>query len=206
MVSRLNDDGLKAHAEVCDVTKPEQVSQLEDATRRVFGVADILVNNAGAASAAPLHKLELSEWDRLMAVNATAPFLCTKAFMPGMLEQGFGRVVTVTSSVALQGAPYIAAYTASKHAALGFVRAVAAEVGDRGVTVNALCPAYVDTEMTVRTVDAIMNKTGRNRREALAAVLRSSGQERLLLPQEVAQAVLDLCLDPNSNGRAVEIP
>lgn len=192
-------------ARVCDVMVPSQITELADFCTSEFGTTHILVNNAGVASAAPLAHLELEEWNRLLAVNATGPFLCTKAFLPGMLKEGFGRVITIASTAALSGAPYISGYTASKHAALGFVRAMAAELAGKGVTVNAVCPGYVDTEMTAKTIEAVVAKTGRSPEEALQSVLRSASQERLVTPEEVAFAVVSLCQDSQATGQAVEL-
>src|SRR5206468_642739 len=126
------------------------------------------------------------------AVNATGAFLCTRAFLPGMLERQWGRVVNVASTAGLRGGKYLAAYSAAKHALVGLTRSVAAEVAGTGVTVNAVCPGFVDTEMTAETVDRIVAKTGRDREEALQAALASEGQSRLILPGEVAAAVVSL--------------
>jgi enamine deaminase RidA (YjgF/YER057c/UK114 family) len=154
----------------------------------------VLVNNAGAAASMPLARTALDEWNRLMAVNATGAFLCTRAFLPGMLERASGRVVNVASTAGLTGAKYLAAYSAAKHALLGLTRSVAAEVAGTGVTVNAVCPNIVDTEMTAETVERIVAKTGRTRDAALAAALASAGQTRLISPEEVAAAVMSFAV------------
>jgi 3-hydroxybutyrate dehydrogenase len=183
--------GRRATAVVCDVTNEESVETLaREATR--FGPVGVLVNNAGAAGSSPVTRTSLDEWSRLMAVNATGAFLCTRAFLPGMLERKWGRVVNVASTAGLRGGKYLAAYSAAKHALLGLTRSVAAEVAGTGVTVNAVCPGFVDTEMTAETVDRIVAKTGRDREEALKAALASEGQPRLILPGEVAAAVVSL--------------
>jgi NAD(P)-dependent dehydrogenase (short-subunit alcohol dehydrogenase family) len=187
----------------CDVTDPESVRRLAaDA-----GPADILVNSAGVATSAPVKSLPLEEWNRTIAVNATGTFLSTQAFLPGMAERRWGRVVNVASVAALGGAPYIAAYAASKHAVLGFTRCAAAEVEGRGVTVNAVCPGYVDTEMTRANLERIRAKTGLAPEQALEAILRANRQERLLTAEEVARAVLDLCGEDAGaiNGQAVTL-
>ncbi|HSM35722.1 MAG TPA: 3-oxoacyl-ACP reductase FabG [Longimicrobiales bacterium] len=189
----LRERGAEAHAVPCDVTDEAAVARLAAAAEERLGAVDILVNNAGAAFAQPLHRLSLQEWTDTLAVNATGPFLCTRAFLPGMVQRGRGRVVAVASVAGLTGAPYVAAYAAAKHAAVGFVRAVAAEVAASGVTVNAVCPGYVDTDMTSASIERIVARTGRTEEEARAAILEHSPQGRLLGADEVAAAVAFLC-------------
>lgn len=189
----LTEAGCSAHAVVCDVTDHEQIESLVRRTKELVGPVQILINNAGVASSAPLKDITLAEWNRLLAVNTTGPFLCTQAFMPGMLESGWGRVVTVASVAGKVGAPYIAAYAASKHAVVGFTRAVAAEVAARGVTVNAICPGYVDTSMTEQSIANISGKTGMSAEQALQHLQSASPQNRLIEPAEVAHLVTSLC-------------
>ncbi len=153
---------------------------------------DVLVNNAGIASGAPLARTTLDEWRAHLDVNATGAFLCTRAVLGGMIERGDGRIVTVASVAGLYGARYTAAYTASKHAAVGLMRATAAEVAGTGVTANAVCPAYVDTAMTDRTVETIVEKTERSAEQARAELETMTPLGRLLDPDEVAAAVVFL--------------
>ena len=197
--------GRSAKAVVCDVTSEASVEALSREAAEL-GPVGVLVNNAGAAGSMPLARTSLDDWNRLLAVNATGAFLCTRALLPGMLERKWGRVVNVASTAGLVGAKYLAAYTAAKHALVGLTRSVAAEVACTGVTANAVCPGFVDTEMTVETVNRIVAKTGRTREEALAAALASAGQSRLISADEVAAAVASLALgvgtDP-PNGQAV---
>jgi NAD(P)-dependent dehydrogenase (short-subunit alcohol dehydrogenase family) len=157
-----------------------------------LGRVDVLVNNAGIASGAPLARTTLDDWRTHLDVNATGAFLCTRAVLPGMIERGDGRIVTVASIAGLVGSRYAAAYTASKHAAVGLTRAAAAEVAGTGVTVNAVCPAYVNTDMTKRTVENIVQKTGRSAEEAQSELERMTPLGRLLEPDEVAAAVVFL--------------
>ncbi len=199
--------GGEVHAVVCDVTDPAAVDRLAARATELLGRVDILVNNAGASDSQPLHALSLEQWNAAFAVNATSAFLCMRALLPPMVEQRAGRVVTVASVAGLTGAPYIAAYTAAKHAAVGLVRAVAAEVAGTGVTVNAVCPGFVDTDMTRRSVERIVAKTGRTEEGARAAILAQSPQGRLISAGEVAHAVAFLCADAAAsiNGETLVI-
>ena len=196
--------GARARAVVCDVTSEASVEALAGEAATVGAVA-VLVNNAGAAGSMPLGRTSLEEWNRLLAVNATGAFLCTRAFLPGMLERKWGRVVNVASTAGLGGGKYLAAYSAAKHALVGLTRSAAMEVAGTGVTVNAVCPGFVDTDMTAETVGRIVVKTGRSQAEALAAALASAGQPRLIPADEVAAAVAALATgrDPAPNGATV---
>jgi len=156
------------------------------------GRVDVLVNNAGIASGAPLARTSLDDWRAHFDVNATGAFLCTRAVLDGMIERGDGRIVTVASVAGLAGARYTAAYSASKHAAIGLMRATAAEVAGTGVTSNAVCPAYVDTAMTDRTVENIVARTDRSAEQARSELASMTPLGRLLEPDEVAAAVVFL--------------
>jgi NAD(P)-dependent dehydrogenase (short-subunit alcohol dehydrogenase family) len=169
----------------CDVTDEAAVAE----TFGRIGRVDVLVNNAGISSSAPLARTTLDDWGAQHAVNATGAFLCTRAALPGMLEHGSGRIVTVASTAGRAGARYTAAYTASKHAAVGLMRAVAAEVAGTGVTANAVCPAFVRTDMTQGSVERIVAATGRDEASAEAALAAATPLGRLLEPREVAFAV-----------------
>jgi NAD(P)-dependent dehydrogenase (short-subunit alcohol dehydrogenase family) len=184
-----------------DVTNEEQVVAFFDGLGRV----DVLVNNAGIAVGAPLARTTLEDWRAHLDVNATGAFLCTRAVVGGMIERGDGRIVTVASVAGLVGARYTAAYSASKHAAVGLMRATAAEVAGTGVTANAVCPAYVDTAMTDRTVENIVAKTDRSAEQARAELEQLTPLGRLLDPGEVASAVVFLASPEAAaiNGQAL---
>src|SRR5919106_2262636 len=207
VATELRRSGAHASATTCDVSDPTSIDSLAARARETLGRVDILINNAGVATAAPLSRTTLAEWNRLFAINATGAFLCMQAFVPGMLERQWGRVVNVASTLALTGYRYTSAYTASKHALLGLTRAVAAEAAAHGVTVNAVCPSYLATRMTEETLARVTAKTGRSREEALAAIIGQNPQKRLIEPQEVAAAVVYLCSDAAAsiNGAALVI-
>lgn len=177
--------GPEASYRLCDVTQETAV----EALFRELEPVDILVNNAGVAHSAALQATSLEDWERHLRVNATGAFLCTRAVLPGMRQRGWGRIVTVASVASLVGAAYTAAYSASKHAVLGLMRVAATEAAGSGVTANAVCPTYVRTEMTQRSVQRIAEQTGRSPEEALRALLRQVPLGRLLEPEEVAAAV-----------------
>lgn len=197
--------GARACAVASDVTDEGSVKALFDEARRRLGAIDILVNNAGASSGSPLAKITLAEWRRLLDANATATFLCTREVAPEMVARRWGRVINVASIAGLEGARNIAHYSAAKHAVVGFTRAVAFELEGTGVTINAVCPGYVDTPMTDENLARLQSRRGLSRDEALAAFLATTGQDRLIRPEEVAAEVLALCGDDAArvNGRAL---
>ena len=172
-----------------------------------FGAVDILVNNAGQVQTAPLQRTSLALWNEMLAVNLSGTFLCSREVLPAMLERGFGRVINVASTAALTGYAYVAAYCAAKHGVLGLTRAMALEVAKRGVTVNAVCPGYTETDIISRAVDTVVSKTGRSVDEALAGFAASNPQGRLVQPEEVANAVLWLAQKGSAamNGQAIAV-
>jgi NAD(P)-dependent dehydrogenase (short-subunit alcohol dehydrogenase family) len=180
---------------VLDVTDTEAVAVALDRFRSEGSPIDILVNNAGIAESEPLARTDLALWRRHLDVNATAPYLFMRALLPGMLERGWGRIVNIASTAGLAGAPYISAYAASKHALVGLTRAVAAETAGRGVTVNAVCPGFVFTEMTWRAARRISQKTGQLFAQAMGALARSNASGELIRPEQVADIVLELTSD-----------
>ena len=181
--------------------------------RAVGGVAashgrvDILINNAGVATAAPLARSGDDDWDQAFAVNVTAPFLLARALVPSMVEAGWGRVVTVASNAGLTGYAYTAAYGASKHAVVGLTRALAVELARTGVTVNAVCPGFVDTRMSAEAAARIALTTGRSQDEARQALAQMSPQRRLMTVGEVVHLVLSLLPDEarGVNGQSIAL-
>jgi NAD(P)-dependent dehydrogenase (short-subunit alcohol dehydrogenase family) len=169
----------------CDVTDEASVTRFFEAA----GAVDVLVNNAGTAESAPLARTTLASWRTHLDVNATGAFLCTRAVIEDMRSRGSGAIVTVASVAGRVGARYTAAYTASKHAAVGLMRATAAELAGSGATANAVCPAFVDSPMTDRSVTNIVSRTGREEAAARGALEAATPLGRLLEPAEVAAAV-----------------
>ena len=193
---------------VCDVAEGESV---RDAFAKVvtrFGRGpDILVNNAGIAESASFLKTDDELWRRHLAVNLSGTFYCTRAALPAMLEHGWGRIINVASIAGKTGAPYIAAYSASKHGVLGLTRSLALEVATRGVTVNAICPGYVDTDMTTNAVANITARTGKSADESLEVLRKMSPQNRLVSSEEVAAVALLLASEDGRgiNGQAINV-
>jgi NAD(P)-dependent dehydrogenase (short-subunit alcohol dehydrogenase family) len=190
-----------------DVTDPWAVTKAFEQARSKFGAIEILVNNAGQAASAPFLKTDAALWRRMHAVNLDGTFHCTQAALPDMLAAGWGRIVNVASTAGLTGYGYIAAYCASKHAVIGLTRALAVEVATKGITVNAVCPGYTDTEMVKETVANIVAKTGRTPDQALVELTARNPQRRLIKPQEVAATVAWLCLPDSDSitGQAIAI-
>ena len=165
-----------------------------------LGPIDALVNNAGVAESAPFAKTSPEMWERHLRINVSGPYLATRAVLGGMLERGWGRIVNVASLAGLFGAPYVAAYTASKHALVGLTRALATEVSGKGVTVNAICPGFVATDLAWTGARNIVARTGRSFEEAVASLAQLNPGRRLLEPDEVAEAAVRLLHDATING------
>ena len=175
-----------------------QVVDVTDATALHKAVAGsgpyhILVNNAGAAESAPIAKTDLDLLRRMMAVNVESAFTATRAAVPGMLTLGSGRIINIASIAGLKGYAYVSAYSAAKHAVIGLVRSLALETAKSGITVNAVCPGFTETDLLEGSIDNIIRKTGRSREQAIAELSKHNPQGRLVAPSEVADAVLWLC-------------
>jgi NAD(P)-dependent dehydrogenase (short-subunit alcohol dehydrogenase family) len=198
---------LDAHAVSVDVSNETSVEAAIDAARSRFGGIDILINNAGITPSAPLHKTTLAMWNEVLAINLTGAFLCTRVALPDMIERKWGRVVNIASIAGLMGDMYISAYCASKHGMIGMTRALAKEVARHGITANAVCPGYVETDIVTRAAENIAAKTKLNEDEARASLYAGNPQGRLIQPEEVASMIGWLCNDgaAATNGAALPI-
>jgi NAD(P)-dependent dehydrogenase (short-subunit alcohol dehydrogenase family) len=190
-----------------DVTSAAALERGLAQVREALGPVSVLVHNAGIAPSAPLKATDDATWDQTIAVNVTAAFRLARALVPGMVEAGWGRVINIASVAGLTGFAYTTAYCASKHALIGLTRALAAELARTHVTVNAVCPGFLETEMTERTVATIMGKTGRSAIEARRALEEVSPQRRLFQVEEVAHVVRMLCAEDarGIHGQAISV-
>jgi NAD(P)-dependent dehydrogenase (short-subunit alcohol dehydrogenase family) len=186
-----------------DVTDPASVA----AAFERAGAVDILVNNAGQASSSPFTRLDADSWQRMLDVNLSGAYHCIQAALPSMLDAGWGRIVNVASTAGLTGYRYVAAYCAAKHGLVGLTRALALELATKGITVNAVCPGYTETDIVQDAVANIVRKTGRSEEQARAELASGNPQGRLVQPDEVAHAVAMLCMPAASamNGQAIAV-
>jgi 3-hydroxybutyrate dehydrogenase len=185
--------GVRAVAVAADIARPEDVRALFREARALLGPLDILINGAGIAASAPLVRTTDELWRQILETNLSGAFYCLREALPEMAERGWGRVVNLASIAGKTGYPYISAYAASKHGLLGLTKCAALEMAARGVTVNAVCPGYVDTPMTVASVARIVEKTGRPADEVRRTLEETSPQNRLFTAGEVSALVLFLC-------------
>ena len=188
-----------------DVTDADQLDSAFAEIEGQWGPVEVLVANAGAGQSSRLDRTTDADWQRMLDLNLTAPFRCLRRAVPAMRQAGWGRIVVVASTAALVGEPYIAAYTASKHGVLGLVRSAAAELARTGVTVNAVCPAYVDSPMTDQTVATIATTTGRTPEQARRILERKQPIGRLITPDEVADAIWFCIGNAAVTGQAVKV-
>jgi NAD(P)-dependent dehydrogenase (short-subunit alcohol dehydrogenase family) len=199
--------GAAAQCIAADVTDLYAVSRAFESAAESFGPVDILINNAGKAQSAPLQRTSEELWHSLIAVNLTGVYHGIRAVLPAMLERKFGRIVSIASTAGLKGYPYVAAYCASKHGVIGLTRALALEVAQRNITVNAVCPGYTETDLVRDTIANIQKVTGRSAEEAREALTRTNPQGRLIQPMEIAHTVLWLCLPGSEsvNGQSIAV-
>lgn len=173
-----------------DLTDPDAATAMVRHAVAAHGPVDILVNNAGTGVSQPFARMSPEHWNQMLAVNLSSVFHVTRAAIDDMLPRKSGRIINVASTAGLTGYAYVAAYVAAKHGVVGLTRALAREYATAGITVNAVCPGYVDTDMTAGTIDTIVKKTGRTADEARAELAKGNPQGRLIQPEEVADAVL----------------
>ena len=199
--------GKQSFAVIGDVTDRREIELAFEAAKTQFGDVEILVNCAGMAPTAPFHRVDFADWQRTMDVNVNGVFHCTQLALESMLENNWGRVVNIASVASLRGFPYVSGYCASKHAVLGMTRALALEVATQGITVNAVCPGYVDTDIVRNAIAGIVSKTGRTEADAMQHFTESNPQGRLVEVTEVASAVSWLCSEGAASvtGQAIAI-
>lgn len=198
-------DAERTHAVPLDLTAPGAADDLFTEVERELGPVEVLIANAGVSSSAPIAKITDAEWQRVLDLNLTAPFRCLRRAVPSMAANRWGRIVVIGSVASRVGAPYITAYAASKHGVLGLVRSAAAELVKSGVTVNAVCPAYVDTPMTDGSIATIAEKTGKSPEEARHFLENQQPIGRLITVEEVASAVM-FCVENGAiTGQAINV-
>jgi 3-hydroxybutyrate dehydrogenase len=200
-------EGLGGTAIPCDVTDQNRVRAAFDEARAANGPIDMLIVNAGIAESAPFHKMSRESWDRILATNLTAAFACAQAAIGDLLASAHGRLVFVASVASLRGVPYAAHYAASKHGLLGLMRSLAAEYAKTNLTVNAVCPGYVDTPMTDESIARVVGKTGRGESETRELIANLNASGRLVDPNAIGTMILTLCLPQSQdvNGAAITI-
>jgi len=185
----------------CDVTNASEVEQM----RATIGPVDVLINNAGGVHTAPFVKITEPDWEWHFQLNVKSVFLCTKAFLPAMLEKQSGRIINIASTAGKIGVAYISAYVATKHAVIGLTRSLALEVADKGVTVNAVCPSFVDTPMLRESSEIVSRKTGKSVEEVIDIFRLRNPQKRLVTTGEIALAIQFLIENAAINGQAISL-
>lgn len=203
------------HVSICiaamDVSVPETVQAAVAQAQAQLGPVNILVNNAGQAVSQSFVKTDVKLWQQMLDVNLSGTYHCIQAVLPSMLQAASdgtpGRIINIASTAGLKGYAYVSAYVAAKHGVIGLTKALALELASKGVTVNALCPGYTETDIVHQAIQNIIHKTGKNEDQARQALAARNPQQRLVQPQEVAQSVLWLCAAGSDaiNGQAIAI-
>ena len=199
LAQEMSASGAEIFPVACDVTDRAAVTRSVAQIEQRLGPIDVLVNNAGESASAPFVSMDDDLWDRMLAVNLTGTYNCMRAVLPAMMDRRRGRIINIASVAAKIGFAYTAAYVASKHGVLGLTRAVALETASRGVTVNAICPGWMNTDMTTRAIERIVEKTGRSADDARQTLERMNPQGRLIEPEEVA-AIAAFLASPEAAG------
>ncbi|MFQ5681674.1 MAG: SDR family NAD(P)-dependent oxidoreductase [Candidatus Binatia bacterium] len=207
VVEEIRNVGSDALALPCDVTKKNQVEKLEHEIKARLGPVQVLINNAGIAPAVAFLQMDDRLWEEVLKVNLTGTYYCCRAFLPAMIASGWGRIINIASTVAKVAYSHISAYTTSKHAVLGLTRALAIEMARSGVTVNAVCPGYVDTPLTLNNAKSMAEKTGKDPEKVLNFFKGTSPQKRLISPEEVADLTLTLAAESAKGitGQAINV-
>jgi len=207
VAEEIRRQGGQALALRCDITQKTQVEQLEERIREQFGTVHVLINNAGIAVAASFLEMADSLWDETLHVNMTGTYNCCKVFLPGMIEHQWGRIINIASTAAKVPYSHVSAYTSSKHGIVGLTRSLALETARLGVTVNAICPGYVDTERTRENAQQMADQTGKNVEDVLRLFAQRSPQNRLIAPEEVAALAVMLASERAGGitGQAINV-
>ena len=194
-------------AVAADVTDPDQVDAALKLSESRFGPVEVLINNAGQAQSAPFLKMDMNLWQQMLSVNLTGTMICSQAVLPAMLKSGWGRIVNVASTAGQIGYAYVSAYCAAKHGVLGLTKSLALELATKGITVNAVCPGFTETDLVRESINRVVAKTGRTPEQAMAEFVKTNPQGRLVQPEQVADAVIWLCSEGASavTGQAISV-
>ncbi len=190
---------VEVHTALGNMADEADVNRCFKSAVKELGSVQILINNAGMGKSAPFHRMDNNLWHEIIGLNLTGTYLCTKEVFSEMREKGYGRIVNISSTVGLRGYPYIAAYCASKHGVIGLTRTLALECVKKGITVNAICPGYTDTDLVSEAVDAIIEKTGKHREEIQSEIDNISPMGRMVTPDEIAETVAWICLPSSAS-------